>query len=627
MDQVRGEAVADPSMAREVLRLILWSVLFAAVVMLTACGSRSDDAPPPAPPTEVSATIGAAGGTLAGPDGVSVVIPPNALTQNTLIRIARTSAGAPALPTENPPAGAVYEFTPHGLVFNAPVTIRMPVPPNGVGSEVFMASPGEGWEVNPATVTGGVAAWERNSFSWGSFGVACALPANNTDPYPCTWPSGAAVASAVPASALTRRTSPYPNGTAGSWVVNSAGTVSLILTYRAAPDCGNPRVKLLRWNPAVTPRVVQTLLDVPVSLTLTPVTLPPGGLSSADGGPSFRGVGSTTFDVSAHLIDAVNAFGFSFSCARPGRSVTGGGDLITILGPMPAPVGPFSIGGTVSGLTGAGLVLQNNGGDNLAVAANATAFSFASLVANGGAYAVSVLTQPSGQTCTVQNGSGTASANVSNVAVSCVSAGPVPLVATAMAVGYASSLVVASDDTVWAWGYQVDPVTGGYKSAAPFATRPVQVQGLTGVKAVSVSAEGSSFYALHRDRTVSAWGLNTNGQLGDRTVTTRLLPVKVLQDATTPMNNVCAITASAHVLVLLRAPTTCDAGDVAAWIVGWFSSSPGLGGGPIPGLSNNGGIARVPRRRRCATPAAFPEPRRLPVPIRCCANADVFFRL
>jgi 6-phosphogluconolactonase (cycloisomerase 2 family) len=80
----------------------------------------------------------------------------------------------------------------------------------------------------------------------------------------------------------------------------------------------------------------------------------------------------------------------------------------------------YSIGGTVSGLSGTGLVLQNNGGDNLTVNSNG-AFTFATKVNSSGAYAVTVATQPSGQTCTVAAGSGTATANVTNVAVTCTS--------------------------------------------------------------------------------------------------------------------------------------------------------------------------------------------------------------
>jgi hypothetical protein len=83
-------------------------------------------------------------------------------------------------------------------------------------------------------------------------------------------------------------------------------------------------------------------------------------------------------------------------------------------------VGTLSVGGSVSGLAGTGLVLQDNGGDNLAVSANGT-FKFASLIPSGGNYAVTILTQPSGpaQTCTVTGGSGTTTANVTNVQIIC----------------------------------------------------------------------------------------------------------------------------------------------------------------------------------------------------------------
>jgi len=93
----------------------------------------------------------------------------------------------------------------------------------------------------------------------------------------------------------------------------------------------------------------------------------------------------------------------------------------------------FTIGGTISGLVGAGLKLKNNGGDDLTVAANATGFTFLTPVASGAAYAVTVSTQPSvpGQTCTVtgggaaNNGSGTvAAAAVTNVVITCVIPSP-----------------------------------------------------------------------------------------------------------------------------------------------------------------------------------------------------------
>ena len=74
-------------------------------------------------------------------------------------------------------------------------------------------------------------------------------------------------------------------------------------------------------------------------------------------------------------------------------------------------------------------MLQDNGGDDLTVSANGP-FSFATKLAGGAAYNVTVKTNPSGQSCSVANGSGTiAAADVTNVAVTCA-APPAPRAAT-----------------------------------------------------------------------------------------------------------------------------------------------------------------------------------------------------
>jgi hypothetical protein len=77
-----------------------------------------------------------------------------------------------------------------------------------------------------------------------------------------------------------------------------------------------------------------------------------------------------------------------------------------------------TIGGTVSGLTGGSLALWNNGGDKLAIAGNGS-FKFALSIANGSDYAAIVATQPAGQSCTVANGTGVASHDITTVAVTC----------------------------------------------------------------------------------------------------------------------------------------------------------------------------------------------------------------
>jgi hypothetical protein len=80
----------------------------------------------------------------------------------------------------------------------------------------------------------------------------------------------------------------------------------------------------------------------------------------------------------------------------------------------------YTIGGNVSGLSGDGLVLQNNGADDLNITADGP-FSFTTALQQGSAYAVTIATQPSDQNCTVSNGSGVLNgADVADVTVGCV---------------------------------------------------------------------------------------------------------------------------------------------------------------------------------------------------------------
>lgn len=87
----------------------------------------------------------------------------------------------------------------------------------------------------------------------------------------------------------------------------------------------------------------------------------------------------------------------------------------------PAPPAPtFTIGGTVDGLQGSGLVLTNLG-TALPVSGNGT-FTFPGTASAGQPYEVAVATQPTNpdQVCTVQDGKGTVSnANLTDIAVHC----------------------------------------------------------------------------------------------------------------------------------------------------------------------------------------------------------------
>ena len=106
----------------------------------------------------------------------------------------------------------------------------------------------------------------------------------------------------------------------------------------------------------------------------------------------------------------VSIAGIVMVLAACGGGGSGGGDTAS-----------YTVGGTVIGLGGTGLILQDNGGDDQAISADGT-FTFVTSVANGANYSVTVKTQPpaTSQVCTVARGAGTVSgANVANVAVSC----------------------------------------------------------------------------------------------------------------------------------------------------------------------------------------------------------------
>jgi alpha-tubulin suppressor-like RCC1 family protein len=106
----------------------------------------------------------------------------------------------------------------------------------------------------------------------------------------------------------------------------------------------------------------------------------------------------------------------------------------------------------------------------------------------------------------------------------------------AIAAGYAHSVALKQDGTVWTWG--ANPVGElGDGTIAPFGnSSPVQVVGpggiglLTGVKAVAAGFH--STVALMLDGTVWTWGENGSGELGDGTTTDppygKSTPVQVL---------------------------------------------------------------------------------------------------
>lgn len=112
----------------------------------------------------------------------------------------------------------------------------------------------------------------------------------------------------------------------------------------------------------------------------------------------------------------------------------------------------YTISGTVTGLLqGQQVTLSNNSADPTTVNANG-GFSFATPVATGGNYAVSVGTEPVVQNCAVTDGSGNAvSANITNVSITCSSPALTTLYSFSFNDGFnsQSGLVQGSDGNLY----------------------------------------------------------------------------------------------------------------------------------------------------------------------------------
>ena len=158
----------------------------------------------------------------------------------------------------------------------------------------------------------------------------------------------------------------------------------------------------------------------------------------------------------------------------------------------------FTISADVSGLTGTGLVLYDNGGDALTITGNGTS-PFATKVASGSAYAVTVHTQPTApaQFCTVTAGTGTATAAVT-VQVGCKNVGKFVFVTNAYDGPNGSIIPLA-----------IDPLTGSISAiTGPLAATDAQPLG------IALDPTGSYAYVPDNgSANVDTYNIAANGAL------------------------------------------------------------------------------------------------------------------
>src|SRR5207247_1843480 len=95
---------------------------------------------------------------------------------------------------------------------------------------------------------------------------------------------------------------------------------------------------------------------------------------------------------------------------------------------------------------------------------------------------------------------------------------------TALAVGFEHSLALKSDGTAWAWGWNFYGQLGD--GTFTDSDTPVQVLGLSGVTAIAGGAAHSG--VLKGDGTAWAWGCDGHGHRGNGTFTNSNAPVEVL---------------------------------------------------------------------------------------------------
>ena len=166
----------------------------------------------------------------------------------------------------------------------------------------------------------------------------------------------------------------------------------------------------------------------------------------------------------------------------------------------------YNVGGTVIGLTGTGLVLQDNAGDNKTINASG-AFTFATKVASNAAYAVTVLTPPStpAQKCAVNGTSGSGTVTSMDVTTVIIDCSGMFVFAANPADGTAGSVAA----------FTIDPVTGALTGVAG---SPYDVSTTVAVDiapyGLALDPSGSYLYVTNSNSaSVSTYGINADGTL------------------------------------------------------------------------------------------------------------------
>jgi hypothetical protein len=195
--------------------------------------------------------------------------------------------------------------------------------------------------------------------------------------------------------------------TVGSVTTQSSATVSSGSVISESPAAGSNVAK-------------GSAVFLVVSSGTPPVSVPNViGSSQTAATAAITAAGLTLGTVTMQSSATVVAGNVISESPAAGTSVASGSQVSLVVSTGAATSSP-TLGGIALGLGSGAIVYVLNGADTLPITANGS-FTFPTALTTGATYSVSIgAPQPSGQTCAVNNGTGTAaSANITNVVVYC----------------------------------------------------------------------------------------------------------------------------------------------------------------------------------------------------------------
>ena len=262
------------------------------------------------------------------------------------------------------------------------------------------------------------ASWAGDVYTTG------AITANCTVSFTATRNTYTATASGDGNESITPSTRTVNHGDPASFTV--IATTGYTLSTTVGGTC--PTTGASWAGDVYTTGAITANCTVSFTATINSYTVTPSGDGNETINPSTPQ--SVTYGNTLSLTITPNS-GYALSTTVGGTCPTAGaywlGDVYTT-GPITgsctvtfSAANSFTVSGNIYGLgNNTGLILQNNGGNNLSVPANATTFQFTTPLSTGQSYNVTPFQSPSGLTCTVNYGAGSnIQANVTNASVTC----------------------------------------------------------------------------------------------------------------------------------------------------------------------------------------------------------------